>query len=269
MPDFLFDHIYRIYKKFQKSEHIFLFLDYDGTLVPFKDTPTQVTTPKQIKKVIRQLIKNPKVKVIIATGRQLQDIKELMNVKGVSFIALHGLEIETADGMKFCWKQATQARLLIKTIKKDMQKKLTDEKGAFLEDKELTIVFHYRLLAKNKIHPLRETFKKIVRNHDTQKILEIINGAKIIEARPKGWNKGKGIEIFLAQYTPVKNILPIYIGDDITDEDAFRFLGKRGITIHVTNRSKRKTSARYQVKNPDEVYSFLQSLSQIQLLNKN
>ncbi|HUS99408.1 MAG TPA: trehalose-phosphatase, partial [Candidatus Thermoplasmatota archaeon] len=184
MPDFLFDHILRIYKKFQKSEHIFLFLDYDGTLVPFKDTPTQVATPKEIKKVIKQLIKSPKVKVIIATGRQLHDIKKLMNVKGVSFIALHGLDIETADGMKFCWKLATQARLLIKVIKKDMQKKLIDEKGAFLEDKELTIVFHYRLLAKNRIHALRETFKKIVHTRDSHNILEIINGAKIIEARP-------------------------------------------------------------------------------------
>jgi len=263
MPDFLFDHILRIYKKFQKSEHIFLFLDYDGTLVPFKDTPTQVATPKEIKKVIKQLIKSPKVKVIIATGRQLHDIKKLMNVKGVSFIALHGLDIETADGMKFCWKLATQARLLIKVIKKDMQKKLIDEKGAFLEDKELTIVFHYRLLAKNRIHALRETFKKIVHTRDSHNILEIINGAKIIEARPKGWNKGKGIELFLARFTAVKNILPLYIGDDITDEDAFRFLGKRGITIYVANTSKRKTSARYWVKNPNEVCSFLQSLAQM------
>ncbi|HUS99839.1 MAG TPA: trehalose-phosphatase, partial [Candidatus Thermoplasmatota archaeon] len=81
--------------------------------------------------------------------------------------------------------------------------------------------------------------------------------------RPKGWNKGKGIELFLARFTAVKNILPLYIGDDITDEDAFRFLGKRGITIYVANTSKRKTSARYWVKNPNEVCSFLQSLAQM------
>jgi trehalose 6-phosphate phosphatase len=267
MPDFLFDYSFQINKKILKSDHIFLFLDYDGTLISFQDLPTEVTTPQEIKKIIKQLIKNPKVKVIIATGRQLHDIKKLMNVKGISFIALHGLDIETEDGMRFFWKQSAQARLLITAIKKDMQKMLTDEKGASLEDKELTIVFHYRLLDIKKIHHLRETFKKIVRTHDTQKILEIISGAKIIEARPKGWNKGKGIELFLNRYTTVKNILPIYIGDDITDEDAFRFLGKRGITIHVANRSKRKTAARYQVKNPDEVYAFLQSLSLI--LQKN
>jgi trehalose 6-phosphate phosphatase len=263
MPDFLFDHLPQIYKKIFKSEHIFLFLDYDGTLVPFRDSPSLVKTPQEIQEVLKQLIKNPKVSIIIVTGRQLHDIKKLMNMKGVSFIALHGLDIKTADKMQFTWDNATQARSLIKAIKKDMQKRLSHEKGAFLEDKELTLVFHYRLLAQKRVHGLREAFKKIVNTLDTQNILEVINGVKIIEARPKGWNKGKGIELFLTRYAAVKNILPVYIGDDVTDEDAFRFLGKRGITIHVTNRSKRKTAACYWVKNPHEVYSFLYSLSNL------
>lgn len=262
MPDFLNDHLLRIQEKIRKSDHIFLFLDYDGTLVFFKEKPTDVTTPEHVKKIIRQLIKNQKMTVIIVTGRPLQEIRNLLNIRGLSFIALHGLSIKTPNEPQYSWEQATQARMLIKAIKNDMQEKLKDDKRAFLEDKELTLVFHYRLVPSKNARPLREAFKTTVHTLDKKKILEVMNGAKVIEARPKGWNKGKAVEMFLARHEKGKNNLPIYIGDDITDEDAFHVLTKKGITIHVTNTSRRKTAARYRVSNPDDVFSFLQFLHQ-------
>ena len=263
MPDFFFDHSSQIYNKILKSNSIVLFLDYDGTLVSFKNRPKEVKTPKKIKKIIRQLIKNPKIMVIIVTGRTLYDIKKLLNVNGLSFIALHGLQIETVSRFQYIWKQADQARLLVKSIKERMQTELEKEKGAFIEDKELTVVLHYRLLQTNRIQNTLNKFRKAVYYNDKKNIFEIINGEKVIEARPKGWNKGKAIEMFLAKHAKKKNILPIYIGDDITDEDAFKFLGKRGVSIYVSNQSKRKTTARYWLKNPDDVYYFLQSLSKL------
>jgi trehalose 6-phosphate phosphatase len=261
MSDFLFNYSTTINRNILRSNSIFLFLDYDGTLVPFKDKPTEVITPNKIKQIIKKLIKNPKIKVIIVTGRPLYEIKKLLNIKGLSFIALHGLHIEEANGLKSKWKQANQARMLIKAIKKDMQPALKYEKGTFLEDKELTLVLHYRLLPTNKVQVIRKKFKKVVRTIDKKKILEIINGAKLIETRPKGWHKGKAVEKFLTSQIKVKNYLPIFIGDDITDEDAFRILEKRGITIYVANKSKRKTAAQYWVKDPDDVFTFLQSLT--------
>lgn len=245
-----------------KSDHIFLFLDYDGTLVFFKKKPIDVTTPQHVKNIIRQLIKNQKMTVIIVTGRPLKEIRRLLNIRGLSFIALHGLCIKTPNEPQYRWEQATQARLLVKAIKNDMKETLKDQKRAFLEDKELTIVLHYRMLPSKNAQPLRKEFKTTVQTLDKKKILEIINGAKVIEARPKGWNKGTAIDLFLTRHEERKNILPIYIGDDFTDEDAFRVLKKRGITIHVINKSRRKTAARYRVGNPDEVFSFLQFLHQ-------
>ncbi|KYK21116.1 hypothetical protein AYK25_03835 [Thermoplasmatales archaeon SM1-50] len=262
MPDFLFNHSDEIYKKILKSDVIFIFLDYDGTLVSFKDSPAKVITPERIKKVLRLLIQIQKIKVIIVTGRTLEDIKKLLHVKRLSFIALHGLYIDSPEGVQFQRKTAQKTRSLITVIKKNMHSILKEEKGAYLEDKGLTVVFHYRLLPKNRIRILRETFKTIVRDYDKKKILEFINGAKVIEARPKGWNKGNAIELFLSHFANTKKILPIYIGDDITDEDAFRTLAKKGITIHVTHEKKRKTAAHYWVKNPEEVAFFLESLAQ-------
>jgi trehalose 6-phosphate phosphatase len=263
MSDYLFNHTVQIKKNILKSKSIVLFLDYDGTLVDFKEKPTDVTTPIQIKKILQQIIKNPKITVIIVTGRSLNDIKKLLTIKGLSFLALHGLHFKIGNQSSFCCTQTDELRLLIKKIKKEMQQKMQDEKGAFLEDKELTIVLHYRLLPTKKIQTIREKFNETIQVIDHKKRLEIINGEKILEARPKGWNKGKAIEMFLKKYKKEKNILPIYIGDDITDEDAFRFLGTKGISIHVVNTSKRKTTANYWVKNTEEVLFFLQFLLQI------
>lgn len=262
MPDFLFEHPAEIFKKIVQSEAIFLFLDYDGTLVPFKDSPTEVRTPKKIKKVIRQLIQIQKIQVIIVTGRTLADIKKLLPLAGLSFIALHGLCIDSPAGIQYQWKTAEQTQSLITTIKKKMQPIVKQETGAFLEDKGRTIVLHYRLLPKNKERFLQETFTKIVQDHDNNRILEIIKGAKVIEARPKGWNKGKAIELFLSHFTTTNNTLPIYIGDDITDEDAFQILREKGLTIHVVHEKKRKTAAQYWVNDPDDVFFFLDAVVQ-------
>jgi trehalose 6-phosphate phosphatase len=261
MPDFLFDHITRINKKIQKTDALFLFLDFDGTLVPFRDRPSQVKTPETVKKVLRQLLKCPAVKVIIITGRALADIKTLLNLRGVSFIALHGLEMESSDGSQFRWAQAERARSTLETIKERMRRELKREKGAFLEDKELSMVLHYRLLPAHRVSLVRKKFMTIVHDTDTERLLEIISGAKVMEARPQGWNKGKALEAFLAKYNKGNSTLVVYIGDDATDEDAFRSLGKRGVTIHVRNTSRRTTRARYWVKDPTEVYRFLRLLS--------
>ena len=262
MPNFLFNHSLSIEKKIRNADSLVLFLDYDGTLVPFKDKPTEVRTPEKIKKILRELITNPKILVVIVTGRPQHDIKQLLKIKGLSFIALHGLQTETSNGEQYSWKQANQTRFLIQRIKKTMQEELSQETGAFLEDKDLTVVLHYRLLHPDRISDLQKKFKNIVQSNDKEKILEIISGAKVLEVRPKGWNKGKAIELFLAKQQK-KNILPLYIGDDITDEDAFRILGKRGISIYVMNESTRKTAAQYWVKNPDDIYFFLKSLARI------
>jgi trehalose-phosphatase len=69
--------------------------------------------------------------------------------------------------------------------------------------------------------------------------------------------------MFLANSMIENKSLIVYIGDDITDEDAFRVIGKKGITIHVRNQSQRKTLAQYWVKNPDEVLCFLQSFARV------
>ena len=264
MPDYLFDSNLKIFETIDKTDEVLLFLDYDGTLVYFKDQPHEVDTSHEVKTVLKRLIQNPKFTVFIVSGRPLHEIKNLIDIEGISFAALHGLHIECSDGRKFSWKPSEDARFFLEKIKENAFSEFNEEKGICIEDKEFTLAFHYRMLPTKKTKYATERFMKIVKRIDEKNVLEIIKGAKVIEVRPKGWNKGKAIEFFLRNIDECEHAIPIYIGDDTTDEDAFVYLKNRGLTIFVSNDSKRSTSAQYWLKNPDEVLVFLKSFLDIE-----
>ena len=104
MPEYLFDSNRKIFETIDKTDDVLLFLDYDGTLVYFKDQQHEVDTPYEVKTVLKRLIQNPKFTVFIVSGRPLHEIKNLMDMKGVSFAALHGLYVECSDGRGFIGK---------------------------------------------------------------------------------------------------------------------------------------------------------------------
>lgn len=259
MPDYLFSHIHRIFTKIDETDAILLLLDYDGTLVSFRNRPQDVVTSDKVKIVLTSLLKNPKFTVVIVSGRTLHEIKQLLDIDGLSFVALHGLQIELANGKSYSKQIDSNIRSILEKIKEASEYKFKDEKGIYLEDKKLTLAFHYRLITEEKINDAIEKFLEIVKTVDTDKSLELIHGAKVVEVRPKGWNKGKVVELIYTSYAS-KKVLPIYIGDDSTDEDAFRAIGNRGITVFVSNNSNQSTAAQYWLKDPDDVLKFLKTL---------
>jgi trehalose 6-phosphate phosphatase len=259
MPEYLFDHFYQITDKINKTDKIVLFLDYDGTLVYFKNKPQEVVTPNEIKTVLSHLIQIQKFTIVIVTGRSLYDIKKLLDIDELSFVALHGLQIELSNAKSYIWEPTDDIRKILKNIKNLTEKKFQNKKGIYFEDKELTFALHYRMLAKEKIKDVVERFIELVKAVDTNNKLDILHGSKVIEIRPEGWNKGKAVELISSNMIS-KNTLPIYIGDDTTDEEAFRYIDNQGITIFVSNNTNRSTIAQYWLRNPDEVLNFLKSL---------
>lgn len=260
MPEYLFNHNQKILGTIEKADKKILFLDYDGTLVSFKDRPDEVITPNSVKNVLEKLVKHPEFNIFIITGRALNNIKNLVDVEGISFAALHGLQIESTDGKKFYWEPSENTRFFLEKIKEKVFSEFKEEKRIYIEDKQFTLAFHYRMLPREKTKYATERVMEIVKRIDEKNMLEIIKGAKVIEVRPKGWNKGKAIEFLLSNINGYRHTIPIYIGDDTTDEDAFIYLKNHGLTIFVSNESERSTSAQYFLKNPDEVLVFLKSL---------
>lgn len=259
MTDYLFDHLYQISEKVNKTDEIFLFLDYDGTLVSFKNKPQDVVTTKEVKTVVSDLLQNENIKVVIVTGRTLSEIKKLLDIEGLSYAALHGLHIQLSNGTSYKWKSSNNLRKILTNIRNLSEKKFQHEKEIYLEDKKFTLAFHYRMLSNEKIKDVVDSFIEIVKSEDTGNKLDILHGSKVIEIKPVGWNKGKAVEL-ISSYITSKNTLAMYIGDDITDEDAFHYLNNQGITIFVSNKKNRPSAAQYWLRDPDEVLHFLKSL---------
>ena len=240
---------------------LLLFLDYDGTLTPIAKRPklARLSPPRKI--FLRKLAHNPRIKMAIISGRKLSDIKRLVNIPQLIYVGNHGFEIEVNGNYKI----HPAARRFIPTLKR-IKSKLINKitvKGAWIEDKSLTLSVHYREVARGRLKLFYQLFYKAI--NPWEKKIKITKGKKIFEIRPPfDWDKGKAVK-WIINKLHLKNYFPIYIGDDQTDEDAFRALkgkglpaGQAGISIFV-GKTKR-TSADYSLKNVSAVYRFLQIL---------
>ncbi|MFH1386171.1 MAG: trehalose-phosphatase [bacterium] len=230
-----------------------LLLDYDGTLAPIKKHPKLARLSPPRKTFLRQLAKHPKIKIAVISGRKLSDLKKMIGLPKIIYVGNHGFEIEI-NGKHKTHPAARKIIPTLKRIKAILANKLK-VKGAWVEDKDLTLTIHYRQAAKKRLKEFYQLFDQLTK--PWQGKIKITKGKKVFEIRsPFDWDKGKAVEWLIAKLK-MENYLPIYIGDDKTDEDAFIVLKGRGKTIHVGNG---KTLAETRVKNISGVYGYLRGL---------
>lgn len=245
------------------NRFIYLFLDYDGTLAPIVKAPDKAVMPKKTKAVLRRLANKPGIKLAIISGRALDDVKKRIGIRDVVYVGNHGFEIN-GPRLKFKNPAPPRYRKLLERIKGRLREKLYGIKGVFIEDKGLSLSVHYRR-ARAKDTPKIETiFYETMIIDEVRESVRTRPGKKVLEIRPPvAWDKGKAVLWLLARqkFTLGKKgakILPIYLGDDITDEDAFKALRNKGITVFV-GRPKR-SSAEFYLKNTEDVIRFLEGL---------
>lgn len=235
-----------------------LFLDYDGTLAPIVDKPNRAVISRENKELLKKLSKNHGCKLAIISGRALPEIKRMVGIKNIIYAGNHGLEIE-GPKIKFRNPVLPRHRTILKQIKNDLNRKISLIKNAFVEDKGLSLSLHYRLVDRRDMQLLKSRFHQALAFYALNKKINIRTGKKVFEIRPPvEWDKGRAVSWILAQQSRVEKRnkgFPIYIGDDNTDEDAFRVLRSKGLTVSV---GRPKTScAKYYLKDSKEVTRFL------------
>jgi trehalose-phosphatase len=244
-----------------KAKHAFLFLDYDGTLIPIVATPQQAVIPRSTKTLLEKFSKNQKYKIAIISGRALKDIKEKVGLKNVIYVGNHGAEIE-GPKIKFESPISPRCRAILEHIKTDLEKKLSSIKGTILEDKGLSLSVHFRLVDKSQIPQVKAIVHECAILYLVRSKIKIKSGKMVLEIRlPLEWDKGKVVLWLLARQKfaiSEKSFIPIYIGDDKTDEDAFKALKNKGLTIFVGE--PKPSHARYYLKNSREVTQFLERI---------
>ncbi len=247
--------------RIKHAKKIILFLDYDGTLVPIRKKPKLAKISQSTKSLLMKLSKNPRVRIFIISGRSLQNIKSMVGIKSLCYIGNHGMELG-GPGMNFVEKRALRIAPTVQKCCDNLKKKLKAFGGAFLENKHYTASLHYRLLDPRKTLELKKMFKSVIKEIPGRKNIKITEGKKVFEIRPNiKWDKGKSVNWILKKFSTgsKKNNLPICIGDDITDEDSFKVLAKKGIGILVS-KNARKTFAQYRLESPKDVVKLLRAL---------
>lgn len=261
--DYLFSRFDKI-KQLLENKFILLLLDYDGTLTPIVETPSKAIIHKNTKALLQKLSKTAFCKIGIISGRKLEDIKNIVGVDGIIYVGNHGLEI---DGPKIKFESQVSPRLksIIRNIATDMQKRFSSIKGVLIEDKGLTLSIHYRKVSKKDMPAFEKIIFEVTNPYVVGDNIKVNSGKKVLEIRPPiKWDKGKIVLWLLARqqfFSGVKNVLPVYIGDDITDEDAFKVLKSKGLTVFVGKPGDSK--ANYYLKHAEEVTKFLRLISDL------
>jgi trehalose-phosphatase len=237
---------------------ILLMLDYDGTLTPIRSHPKQAKLSAGMLNLLDRLGRSPDIILAIISGRSLINLKELVPVRGIYFAGCHGLEI-SGPGIEFSHAKALGAVSHLKNLNKELGKGISKIPGVLIEDKGLSIAIHFRNVSCEGWPALK---REIGRLRNKYPALLCQSGRKVYDFRPDvRWDKGKAVE-FLIDKLKAKNPFPVYMGDDDTDEDAFKAIRGRGLGILVANREKysQRSHAACRLSSIYKVKKLLESL---------
>jgi trehalose 6-phosphate phosphatase len=227
-----------------------MLLDFDGTLAPLCDRPEDVQLGDATRQVLRRLVSHRRITVAVVSGRRRADLRQRIGIRGVLYFGLHGWENREAMSLP-CHSQwlLLSARLWLAQCLR--------LPGIRLEDKTMSLAIHFRNAPVSVIRDLRSGIRDIV-GMLAPEGLHVIEGSNVLELLPPEI-EGKGAAVRdIVNRSPGES-LPIYLSDDASDESAFEAL-PAGITIRVGR--ARGTAARYTLRDPSEVHSFLQRLEE-------
>jgi trehalose 6-phosphate phosphatase len=237
-----------------RGDQLAVFLDYDGTLTPIVSRPDQAALMDSTRAILRTLA--ARIPVAILSGRELNDVRKRVDIDGLVYAGSHGFDIAGPRGLRR--QEAREFLPALDSAEKELREKLTGIAGALIERKCFSIAAHYRKVNERDFPKLERGVSEIAARH---RELRRIDGKKVYELLPNiEWDKGKAV-LWLLEKLGLEhpNTRPIYIGDDRTDEDAFRALQQRGIGILVSE-EPRATAASYSLRDPSEVERFLSEL---------
>ncbi len=233
-----------------------LFLDYDGTLTPIVDRPELAVLTESTRGVLRELAR--RIPVAVISGRDLNDIRRLVGIEGIHYAGSHGFEIQGPDGQPLDAELAAAHLSALDRAEEELRRRLEGVPGVLLERKRYTLAVHYRLVEPGRYREIETAVAAVAAASPELRRTE---GKKVFELRPAlDWDKGKALKRLAAVLGLRRTSdFPIFIGDDRTDEDAFREMRDWGVGILVRDADV-PTWAQFALDSPGEVTEFLHRL---------
>jgi alpha,alpha-trehalase len=236
-----------------------VFLDYDGTLTPIVERPEDAGLSEEMRRIVRELAQRCTVAVV--SGRDLKDVRERVAVEGILYAGSHGFDIEGPRGMGLRNEKGREFLAVLDQAETMLRKEVDPVPEAWVERKRFSIAVHFRKVDGPRVGEVEEAVHRVAGSLPGLRTSE---GKKIFELKPAiDWDKGKAVLWLLETLHLSSDVLPVYLGDDTTDEDGFRAIRDFGIAI-VVGEENRETLAHYRLRGTEEVRVFLARLAYIQ-----
>ena len=245
-------------QRLRAAKTIALFLDFDGTLTGLRARPGDVSLNPATRQALLQLARRRRVRVWVISGRKLADVRERIRVPGIHYLGLHGAE---RDGHGLSGEAALPeaSRSSLRCALGLLNQRLAGTPGLWVpglwvEDKGETFALHYRGAADSSIREARAALESVLEPLVDR--LRVIEGDRVLEVLPREFT-GKGVAA-RREWLTLSQAVPVYIGNDGTDEPAFAALAS-GVTVRVGPACASR--ARFRLNNPAEVRTFLERLA--------
>lgn len=238
-----------------------VFFDFDGTLSDIVDDPDAARLTAGAAEAVQSL--TARCPVAVLSGRDLADVRQRIGLPGIWYAGSHGFELIGPDGEHHQNDAAAAALPVLEEAAAELRGELGAIPGVAVEHKRFGVAVHYRNAARDRVGEVAAA----VRAAGQRTALRVTTGREVIELRPNiDWDKGKTLRWVVDQIRDAQSgpLVPIYLGDDITDEDAFDAVHDDGIAIVVrhSDDGDRATAAQFALDSPARVSEFTKRLAQ-------
>jgi len=234
-----------------------VFLDYDGTLTPIVAHPDLAVLAPQAGEAMQRLGRVATVAVV--SGRALASVRALVGLDDIVYAGNHGFEIRGPGGTALSYEVGREFLTDVARVREVLEERVEPIPGAWVEDKAHSLSVHYRQTPEERVADVEAAVDAALADAPR---LRKHHGKMVFEIRPRiEWDKGRAV-LWLLEALGLEGaeVLPFYVGDDVTDEDAFRALAGRGVGVLVAE-APRASAADYRLRDPEEVREFLAGLA--------
>jgi trehalose 6-phosphate phosphatase len=237
--------------KVDAAPHVLLLLDFDGTLAPIVDRPEDARMPGATRASLARLAARDDVTACVVSGRAIDDVRDRVGIAGLIYAGDHGMEID-GPGLHLVEPTAERLREGLHRLADDLAARLVGLIGVEVERKRMTATVHHRRASPEATAEAGRVVRDVVPEGHPD--FALTTGKAIWEVRPRvDWHKGSAV-LAIRDRLGLAGALPIYLGDDRTDEDAFAAIGP-DVTARVGPPAP--SLAHYRLADPDEVGTFL------------
>ncbi len=249
----LFERWTAVRRVIEAAPRLLLMLDFDGTLSPIVERPEDATLPELTRERLAALAQFADVDIGIISGRAAEDVRARVGLDGVEYVGNHGRERLRP------WGGASdgdpEAKQHVRAVTKAFEEKLGAIPGIYLENKGLTLAVHFRRTPASRHEEVKQGVAEVTRAFAGR--FHVSEGKMVFDVVPADEvSKGSTTLEMIRERGGTEKVLPIYCGDDTTDETVFLALPEEALTVCVGDPEK-QSAARYRLDDPDEVATFL------------